>query len=181
MVNIGRNTKIQVHKIGYIHAYISNRLARFLLFSIGIYIQGRRETTLIGGGGGVHWIARICYFYKIARILLDALTTTNVATCDRIFHYFARISPYFVRIFPVFLNFGGCDTPHTVVTPLYISRIDSFRGSLPPSARSYTLQLFTLTNNTFVNLTNHDISRLYTSTSGYMLFRHLNNICGHGI
>ena len=27
----------------------------------------------------------VCYFYKIARILLDALTTTNVATCDRIF------------------------------------------------------------------------------------------------
>ena len=24
-------------------------------------------------------------FYKIARILLDALTTTNVVTCDRIF------------------------------------------------------------------------------------------------
>ena len=45
-------------------------------------IQGRRETTFIGGC--VHWIARIRYFYKIARILLDALTT-NVATCDRIF------------------------------------------------------------------------------------------------
>ena len=26
-----------------------------------------------GGVGGVHWIARICYFYNIARILLDAL------------------------------------------------------------------------------------------------------------
>ena len=47
--------------------------------------QGRRETTLIGGGGGGFIdIARICYFYKIARILLDALTTTNAATCDRI-------------------------------------------------------------------------------------------------
>ena len=30
-------------------------------------IQGRREPTLIwgGGGGGVHWIAWICYFYKL--------------------------------------------------------------------------------------------------------------------
>ena len=54
---------------------------------------------------GVHWIARICYFYKIARILLDALTTTNVATCD-------RISPYFARIFPVFKNFWVVWHPH---------------------------------------------------------------------
>ena len=60
------------------------------------YRQGRRETTLIGGGGGVHWIN----FYKIARILLDALTTTNVATCDRIFPYFARIFP----VFKIFFN-----------------------------------------------------------------------------
>ena len=52
-----------------------------------------------------------------------------------------------------------------------ISRIDSLRGSLTASARSYTLQLHALTNNTFVNLTNHDINRLYTSISGYMLFR----------
>ena len=58
----------------------------------------------------------------------------------------------------------------------YISRIDSLRGSLTPSARSYTLQLHALTNNTFVNLTNRSISRLYTSTSGYMLFKYLNNI-----
>ena len=52
----------------------------------------------------------------------------------------------------------------------YISRIDSLRVSLTPSARSYTLQLHML-QNTFVNLTNHDIGRLYISTSGYMLFR----------
>ena len=57
--------------------------------------------------GCVHWIARICYFYKIDRICLDALTTTNVATCD-------RISPYFARIFPVFKNFVCVwHPPHT--------------------------------------------------------------------
>ena len=51
---------------------------------------------------------------------------------------------------------------------IYISRIDSLGGSLTPSARSYrTLQLHALTNNTFVNLTSHGISRLYTSTSVY--------------
>ena len=52
--------------------------------------QGRRETTLRGGGGGggvcVHWIARIYYFYKIAQILLDALTTT----CDVVWWVQAR-------------------------------------------------------------------------------------------
>ena len=53
----------------------------------------------------------------------------------------------------------------------YIFRIDSLRGSLTSSARSYTLQLHTLTNNTFVNLMiNHDICGLYTSNPGYMLF-----------
>ena len=57
---------------------------------------------------------------------------------------------------------------------IYIYRIDSLQGSLTPSARSDTLQLHALTNNTFANFTNHDISRLYTSTSGYMLFRYLN-------
>ena len=57
------------------------------------------------------------------------------------------------------------------------SRIDSLQGSLPPSARSYrTLQLHALTNDTFANLTNHDISWLYTSPSGYMLFIDLSDL-----
>ena len=63
-------------------------------------------------GGCVHWIARICHFYKIAQILFDALTTTNVTTCDRIF-------PYFAWIFLVFKNIWGCDTP-PVATPLML-------------------------------------------------------------
>ena len=75
-------------------------------------------------GGCVHWIARTCYFYKIAQILLDALTTTNVATCDRVFHYFARIFPYFARIFQFLKNFRGCDSPPhphpPVATPLLV-------------------------------------------------------------
>ena len=33
-----------------------------------------------------------------------------------------------------------------------------------------------VTNNTFVNHTNQDINRLYSSTSGYTLFRYINNI-----
>ena len=43
----------------------------------------------------------------------------------------------------------------------YISRIDSLCGSL---TRCYLIQPHAF--NTFVNVNNHDITRLYTSTSG---------------
>ena len=68
--------------------------------------------------GCVHWIARICYFYKIARILLDALTTE-----------FSLSLPEFSRFLK---TLGWCDTPHTptplpsVATPLLICCICSY-------------------------------------------------------
>ena len=77
------------------------------VFYMYIYTGASRNHFDWGGGGCVFIESpEYAIFIKIARILSDALTTTNVATYDRIFHYFARISPYFARTFPVFLNFG---------------------------------------------------------------------------
>ena len=61
-------------------------LSEFNLIGVVSFLRGpdRGVAKPLWLGGCVHWIARICYFYKIDRILLDALTTTNVATCERI-------------------------------------------------------------------------------------------------
>ena len=45
---------------------------------INVHMQGRREPTLIGVGC-VHWIARICYFYKIALIYFFEFSLHKIA------------------------------------------------------------------------------------------------------